>query len=65
MLSNDSLTIVLLMTTPFRTPMSLDNEASTTDFEMPHRQRIHLNWSVFSPKNGEASEAQTRIERES
>jgi len=47
MLSNDSLTIVLLMTTLVRTPMSLDNEASTTEFEMPHRQRIHLNRSVF------------------
>ena len=44
---NDPLTIVLLMTTLLRTPMSLDNEASTTEFEMPHRQRIHLNRSVF------------------
>jgi len=46
-ISNDSLTIVLLMTTLVRTPMSLDNEASTTELEMPHRQRIHLNRSVF------------------
>jgi len=40
---NDPLTIVLLMTTLLRTTMSSDNEASTTELEMPHRQRIHLN----------------------